>query len=137
MAGGKFKKQLSDFQRKAMVQVDQVRRASILEMFSLVIDATPVDEGFLKGAWQTTVNSPFYGRVSDKDPSGAAAKVRILANMGKLTEVVWFTNTMPYAYRIEYESWSAQAPGGMVRSNIPRWKSIVAAKAKVFINGNP
>lgn len=127
-----FTGKIGKFKAKAIVKVDQVRQASILDLFSLVVDATPVDQGMLKGAWMPTVNTPFSGTVNVKDPSGSIAKARIRANMGELKDVVWFTNTMPYAYRIEYDGWSQQAPGGMVRSNIPRWPQIVAAKAKAF-----
>lgn len=129
-----FKAELNAFQVKALEKLDQVRRASILELFSLVIDATPVDEGFLRGAWQPTLNTPFTGKVTQKDPSGAAAKTRVLATLGKLKDVVYFTNTMPYAYRIEFDSWSAQAMGGMVRPNVLLWPRIVTAKAKAFSN---
>lgn len=129
---GQFSGKVGKFRARALVKLDQVRRGSILELFSLVIDATPVDKGMLKGAWMPTVNTPFSGTISVSDKSGAIAKARILANMGELKDVVWFTNTMPYAYRIEYDGWSAQARGGMVRSNIIRWPQIVAAKAKAF-----
>lgn len=131
-----FKKSFSDqvraFEAKALVRIDQVRRASILELFSLVIDATPVDQGILRGAWQTTVNSPNLSSILRFDKVGSAAKAEVLKNMGGLKDVVFFTNTMPYAYRIEYDSWSEQAKGGMLRVNLPKWPQIVANKAKAF-----
>lgn len=128
----KFKAQLDKFQERAILRLDRVRRASIIEMFSLVIDATPVDEGFLRGGWQATVNVPSTQVLKRADPAGSKAKAQVLLSLGKITDVVWFTNTMPYAYRIEYEGWSAQARGGMVRSNLPKWQGIVDAKAREF-----
>lgn len=125
---------LDAFQQKALRQVDQVRRASVLELFSLVIDGTPFDEGFLRGGWQTSVNSPATGSISRPDPTGAAAKLQILSNLGDLNSVVYFVNAMPYAYRIEFDGWSAQAKGGMVRPNVVKWKTIVANKAKEFLD---
>lgn len=130
MAG--FAKKLSAFQAKAIERVDQVRRASIIEMFSIIVDATPVDEGFLKGGWQASMNSPSTQLLNRKDPTGAMAKGQIMYNLGDAATVVWFVNTMPYAYRIEYDGWSAQARGGMVRANVPKWRAIVAAKSKEF-----
>ena len=35
------------------------------------------------------------------DPSGAAALAEAMANLGSLADVVWFTNNLPYAERIE------------------------------------
>lgn len=127
-----FSADLRGFKNRAIEDLDRVRRASIIEFFSLVIDATPVDQGFLRGAWQLQLNSPATGRVERRDPSGAAAKAQLLSDLGTMKDVVWFTNTMPYASRIEYDGWSAQAPVGMVRSNLPRWPAIVAAKARAF-----
>lgn len=127
-----FGGQISAFERKALKRIDQVRRSSIVEMFGLVITATPVENGFLRGAWQTTINTPNLEAILRPDVTGSIAKAEILSNMGTLTDVVYFTNTMPYAYRIEYDSWSAQAKAGMLRSNLPRWNAIVAAKAKAF-----
>lgn len=130
MAG--FKAKLSAFEKKAMVRLDQVRRASIVEFFSLVIDATPVDEGFLKGGWQVTLHAPSGQLLKRTDPAGISAKAQMMQHLGTVRDVVWMTNTMPYAYRIEFDGWSQQAPHGMVRSNLPRWKAIVQAKAKAF-----
>ena len=46
---GRFESQLRGFGVKALDKVDKVRRASVLELFKLVIMATPVDTGRLRG----------------------------------------------------------------------------------------
>lgn len=129
-----FENSLNKFEQKAMRQVDQVRRAAVLELFSLVIDGTPFDEGFLRGGWQTSLNSPATGGILRADPTGAAAKLQVLSNLGDLNSVIYFVNAMPYAYRIEFDAWSAQAPNGMVRPEVVKWKTIVANKAKEFLD---
>lgn len=126
---GRFESQLRGFGIKALDKVDKVRRASVLELFKLVIMATPVDTGRLRGNWQTTINSPAGSEISRDDPSGAAALAEAMANLGSLADVVWFTNNLPYAERIEYEGWSRQAPEGMVRRHLAQWQRIVSAKA--------
>lgn len=128
----RFEAQLRGFGIKALDQVDKVRRASVLELFKLVIFATPVDTGRLRGNWQTTINSPASAAIGRDDPGGAAAMAEAVANLGSLTDVVWFTNNLPYAERIEYDGWSRQAPEGMVRRHVASWKRIVAAKARAF-----
>lgn len=128
----RFEAQLRGFGIKALDQVDKVRRASVLELFKLVIFATPVDTGRLRGNWQTTINSPASAAIGRNDPGGAAAMAEAVANLGSLTDVVWFTNNLPYAERIEYDGWSKQAPEGMVRRHVASWKRIVAAKARAF-----
>ena len=39
--------------------------------------------------------------------------------------VVYLTNNLPYAQRLEYEGWSKQAPAGMVRVNMARIADIM------------
>jgi hypothetical protein len=126
---GRFESQLRGFGIHALDKVDKVRRASVLELFKLVVMATPVDTGRLRGNWQTTINSPAGAATTRDDPSGAAALAEAMANLGSLADVVWFTNNLPYAERIEYEGWSRQAPEGMVRRHLAQWQRIVSAKA--------
>lgn len=129
---GRFESQLRGFGVKALDKVDKVRRASVLELFKLVIMATPVDTGRLRGNWQTTINSPAGAATTRDDPNGAAALAEAMANLGSLADVVWFTNNLPYAERIEYEGWSRQAPEGMVRRHIAQWQRIVSTKAQAL-----
>lgn len=125
----KFQQQLRGFGIKALDKVDKVRRASILELFRLVIYATPVDTGRLRGNWQTTINSP-ASRELDRE-SADAAMAEAVANLGSLVDVVWLTNNLPYAEAIEYGH-SKQAPEGMVRRHVAMWRRIVESKAKAY-----
>lgn len=129
---GRFERQLRGFGVTALDKVDKIRRASVLELFKLVIYASPVDTGRLRGNWQTTINSPATAATTRDDPSGAAALAEAMANLGSLADVVWFSNNLPYAERIEYEGWSRQAPEGMVRRHIAQWQRIVSAKAQAL-----
>lgn len=129
---GRFEAQLKGFGITSMDKVDKVRRASALELFKLVIYASPVDTGRLRGNWQTTINTPAGGTKSTDDPSGSMALAEAMANLGGLMDVVWFVNNLPYAERIEYDGYSRQAPEGMVRRHLAQWQRIVAAKARAF-----
>lgn len=44
--------------------------------------------------------------------------------------VLWLANSLPYAYRVEYEGWSRQAPEGMVRRNVARIKKIISGELR-------
>lgn len=39
-------------------------------------------------------------------------------------------NSTPYAYRVEYGSWSTQAPAGMMRISLLEWPTILAQSSK-------
>lgn len=129
---GPFEAKLRGFGIKTLDRIDKVRRASVLELLKLVIFSTPVDTGRLRGNWQTTLNSPAGAAIDRLDLGGAAAMADAVANLGSLTDVVWFTNNLPYAERIEYDGWSKQAPEGMVRRHVASWRRIVEAKARAF-----
>lgn len=129
---GPFDSQLNGFGVAVLDKVDKVRRASVLELFKLIIMATPVDTGRLRGNWQTAINSPVSAATTRDDPSGSAAISEVMANLGSLADIVWFTNNLHYAERIEYDGWSRQAPEGMVRKHIAQWQRIVTAKAQAL-----
>lgn len=129
---GSFSAAVKAWGPKALITVDKIRRASALEVFSLVIDGTPVDTGLLRGNFQTSINAPKTSRIERLDKGGDLAKAEALANLGSLVDVVYLTNSLPYVERIEYEGHSKQAPSGMVRLAAMRWPEIVAAKAKGY-----
>jgi hypothetical protein len=114
----------------ALVKVDKIRRASALEVFMLVVTGSPVDTGRLRGNWQTSINTPRLDAIERLDVAGSAAVAEAMANLGSLLDVIYFTNSLPYVERIEYEGWSQQAPAGMVRIAAARWQEIVAKKAR-------
>ncbi len=131
---GQFEAQLRSFGINSLDKIDKVRRSAVLELFKLVIYATPVESGRLRGNWQTTINSAAESSLDRLDPGGGVALAEAMANLGSLADVVWFTNNLPYAERIEYEGYSAhKAPEGMVRRHIIQWQAIVNAKAKAFM----
>lgn len=129
---GQFEAQLRGFGVRAIEKVDRVRRASVLELFKLIIYSTPVETGRLRGNWQTTINSVAQSQLERVDPNGGLALAEVMANMGGLLDVVWFSNNLPYAERIEYDGWSYKEPEGMVRKHLVQWQRIVAAKARAL-----
>lgn len=129
-----FEAQVRKFGKTTLDRIDKVRRASALELFRLIIEETPVDNGVLRNNWRTQVNSPNVSEKDSADPSGAQALAEAAANLGRLQDTVFFTNNLPYAERIEYDGWSRfKAPAGMVRKNVAKWDQIVAAKAREYM----
>jgi len=93
--------------------VDNKIRAATSEVFSNIIQMTPVDTGRARGNWQCTIGSPFVGQ----DDSGNVMKAQsvIPRHAGS---VVYLTNNVPYIGRLEYDAHSRQAPNGMVRVSV-------------------
>lgn len=129
-----FRRDVQDWTKKALDKLDKTRRASALELFRLIILSTPVDNGMLINNWRTQINSPNTSSRQTASEVGADSLQEAQKNLGKLEDTVFFTNNLPYAYRIEFDGWSRyKAPQGMVRKNVARWDQIVAAKAKEYM----
>ena len=92
-----FEAQLRGFGIRTMRQVDQVRRASALELFRLVIFATPVDTGRLRGNWQTTINSPATGDRNMDDPTGGMSYWQAMGH------AFWESDDRAWSLMVEYE----------------------------------
>jgi len=123
---------------KAKARLDVALRKTTLEAFAEVVLLSPVDSGRFRSNWNTAIGAAPTG-TTDKEtyPKGDAIKVKgpiatevlnnaetVVANF-KIGQVAYFANNLPYAYRLEFEAWSDQAPGGMVRLTAQRWQPIV------------
>lgn len=129
-----FRRDVQGWTKKALDRLDKTRRASALELFRLIILSTPVDNGMLINNWRTQTNTPNTGSRQALSTVGADSLLEAQKNLGKLEDTVFFTNNLPYAYRIEFDGWSRyKAPQGMVRKNVARWDQIVAAKAREYM----
>jgi hypothetical protein len=127
-----FSDDMARIAKKTNASLENTIKTTAIELFSSVIRDTPVDEGRAKGNWQATLGSMAEGTVSTLDGSGSATISRMRATVGgfDLGEVIWLTNNLPYARRLEYGWSKAQAPQGMVRKNMARIQSLVAKEAK-------
>lgn len=125
---GSLSLDLSRFVDKTVAELNRVKRAVTLELFTSIVYDTPVDTGRLRGNWQISIGSPLVGAVDRLDPSGDRVAREIAAMVGesKLEDVMILRNNLPYAYRIEYEGWShTKAPHGMMRRNFLRVQQIL------------
>lgn len=125
-----FASDVEAYAKKAGASLDETSRAIVLELFGSVIKDTPVDTGRAKGNWQTTIGAPASGMVDRLGESEALADVSQQTASFGAGKVIYLSNNLPYIYRLEYDGWSKQAPGGMLRKNVARIQSIVAKAAR-------
>lgn len=126
---------LRRFAQKSNQKMEAVIKSSLIRVGSSIVAKTPVRDGRLKNNWMSAYGTIDTTVTQAVDPSGSAAIGRLTEKAAgvKVGEVFYFTNSLPYAYRIEYEGWSENAKFGMVRISIAAWESIVAeevAKAR-------
>lgn len=121
-----FSAGLEAFAKKTGLTLDQVHRGVCIKLFGAVVMDTPVLDGDLRGSWQISGMSPNLSVPNRKDKSGATVTAEIRNFPMKAGTITYFSNSQPYAYRIEYEGWShTKAPAGMVRKNVARFQQII------------
>lgn len=113
-------------------KVELVVRKAALDLGGQLLDRSPVDTGRFKNNWATSVNSMSTATGAGADASAAAARTMLQAQVAewKPGQTIWITNSLPYAYRLEYDGWSKQAPGGMVRLAVQDYAQAVAKAAR-------
>jgi len=125
-----FSDDVQGFAAKAGKSVDETMRAIALELFSSTIKDTPVDTGRARGNWQTTIGAPATGEVDRLGEDESVKEVSATVADFSGGKVIYLSNNLPYIYRLEYDGWSDQAPGGMLRKNVARIQQIVAKAAR-------
>ena len=115
---------------KAGADIETVGRKVTFDLFKAVVMRSPVDTGRFRGNWflSAGVASTQTGRAADKSGSTAIAQAS-QALTTPLGGAVYFTNSLPYAVRLEY-GWSGQAPTGMVRITVREFSQYVKAALK-------
>ncbi|EMD0753802.1 hypothetical protein VPZ69_003513 [Providencia rettgeri] len=73
--------------------------------------------GRFRGNWQVSFDAPAEGETGRIDKSGNITKAigkYVIKQFRVGTSAIYFTNNVPYAYRLEVEGHSKQAPNGMI-----------------------
>lgn len=125
-----FATQIRNFANRTVEKNDQVVRKVALDLFSRIVLRSPVDTGRFRGNWQITLGAPAEGVLAQEDKSGGTVLGRVRAALGSPVgaTVIYLTNNLPYARRLEY-GWSQQAPNGMVRITLQEFAQVLGAAA--------
>lgn len=111
MAGdnAKFLVDMEKFVSKSNVAINTVRAFMAYELFSRVVDRTPVyfkwekTSGTTKYNWQCTLNTPSTKVLKGTDKKGTRTKQRILKVLERVTadEDIYFANSVPWVWNLE------------------------------------
>ena len=136
-----FLKKFKENQQLVLNACKKTIDATVLDMYKKIIDRTPVGNpalwhppywpkgytpGQLKSSWQISFNGiqrATTGRFASSSQTLAGGGVSLKVDSGNKNVVV-ISNPQPYAARIEYGSWSSQAPAGMMRITVAEFVSI-------------
>lgn len=125
-----FEADIAAFAKKAGASIDETVRGVTIELFSGVVQQTPVDTGRARGNWQCTVATPASDVIDRKDQSGSEVTAEIIAKAGGAGTVTYLTNNLPYILRLEEGHSTQSPPYAMARGNFQRVQSIVESEAR-------
>ena len=127
-----FSAQINNFSSLTMEKALKVKKQAAFELFRAIVYQTPVLDGYLRNNWFVTIGNGTTETTADADASGSGAvrKAELVLAQASLPKDIYFTNNLPYAYRIEFDGYSAKAPAGMVRVNVTRWDRMVEKAAR-------
>lgn len=129
MANDKFRANFAKVISRANVKPHTLIKKVTFDLARSLIARSPVDTGRFKNNWmpgEGTVNTS----LTDSTTGDALGKIGAAVggwNVGK--GVFYISNSLPYARRLEY-GWSDQAPQGMVRLTVQRFKDHVRKAAE-------
>jgi len=107
---------LARIAQRTTKSIEQVARVATFKVMSKVHLKSPVDTGRFRANWNYSEGAPNY-TFTESTASGRGATEAQRALSGAIGGVAYFSNGLPYAYRLEY-GWSKQAPSGMVRVSV-------------------
>ena len=123
-----FGKEMRAIAKRRNRRVEDIAAETLIDTFTSIIERTPVDSGRLQGEWQTTLETPAAATAGQRQK--AQAVLELVATIDE-PALYFFSNNMPYAYRIEYEGWSkVKAPAGMVRVSIAETQATLRRLAR-------
>ena len=146
-----FASDIARFGRKAIDRNFADLKQNVgIALFSAVINASPVGNpdlwksqqgkgmksrtgpvgyvgGRFRANWNCHVGSANRTTTENVDPTGSIAIANVVSECSGATasQSLFLTNSLPYSIKLEYEGHSSQAPQGMVRLNVARFRKII------------
>lgn len=111
MAGNnvQFVKDLKSFETKSNDTVNEVRKLLAYDLFSRIIDRTPIyfshepHAGTTKFNWKCTINTLSERQLKGRDKKGDNTKKRMLNVLSRVSgdDTIFFSNSVPWIFKIE------------------------------------
>jgi hypothetical protein len=109
----------------------KVMQNSLMRLGGKIVAMSPVDTGRFKNNWVSAYGNPDTSTTNNlaktaygEGRGAVLGRMKAELNLLDSGQYFYFTNSLPYAQRLEY-GWSEQSPIGMVRASVASWQSIV------------
>lgn len=107
----------------ATASITDVARKATADVFRAVVLKSPVDTGRFRSNWNVSVAAPDF-TFTDSTNSNRGLTEAARALTLPVGGVVFISNGLPYANRLEY-GYSKQAPQGMIRTSVIEFRQFV------------
>jgi hypothetical protein len=125
-----FSLQIDKFVEMAKRNMQEFVTEFLQDLNEEVVRNTPVDTGFLRGSWWSSIGGPNFGAGSiDKAGASAIARMNLVASQIVVGQVYYAMNGANYAAFVEYGT-SKMAPRAFVRTTLARAPAIAEAAAR-------
>lgn len=118
-----FTKDLNRFVSNSKEKMSEVNKRASFRLATAIVIKSPVDTGRFRSNWIGAFGSP-SDRVLKTGRSDPLKRLETYIGSRKFGSVFYFTNSLPYAVKLEY-GYSQQAPNGMVRLSVRNWSRYV------------
>lgn len=124
---GKFEDAVRKWAQHTGKSLENVATASFLDVAGASIPTRQLARNCPLSTGVSRITPPATGQLDITDPSGQATQAALINQAPNIFgRLVYFTNNLPYARRIEYDGYSSvKAPQGMLRININRFTDAV------------
>lgn len=123
-----FERDMQAAVEKAEKAATAAVRATALQLFTSVIERTPVATGRARGNWRTSTLAPAQGIIERTDGNAAINEVNLKTATFRLADTIYLSNNLPYIERLE-DGYSTQAPTGMVQVSVDAFERAIAQNA--------
>jgi hypothetical protein len=126
-----FTLHLKKLTEKSSANADAVAKKVIIDVFSSVVEKSPVDKGTFRGNWQLGFGEVDANIQSPDDKSGSDTIAKANSELTKFDskKITYISNSLPYAQRLE-NGYSNQAPQGMVRLTVLEFRRFIRKAVK-------
>lgn len=133
-----FLADLTNTIKDATGNAEDVVKLASANLFTKIVNKTPVDTGHLAYNWNMQLNSPDLSKKDGVDPQKTGTIQTGAKNVESFklgVKQIWITNNVEYAYDIEYGKSKVKAPEGMVRVSLREWDQVFKGAAMIVNAG--
>ena len=106
-------------------RMEKAVKDTLVDVGEGIMADTPIKTSSLVSNYKTSINNPDTSSNPNLQDGGNSAfsDLTTTVNGMDITDSLYFTNSLDYAWRAEFGGWQFTEPYGMVRINVDNWRN--------------